>query len=195
MRRSKLVLICLATLFFSSKLSAQNYKVGDYYSKDGVQGIVFQTDGKHGKIVSLDEYLGEWSTVLEDVITDDEKDGRKNMKKVKQVNSWEKKFPVFAWCESKNVTKKHKWYLPAVKELDNLREAISKVNPSLKLHGKSMDSSFVYWSSSTCMEYMEDAWCLLLADGIIRNVPKCLISIPIKKIMHIMCAARCIMEF
>jgi hypothetical protein len=50
----KKLLILIAALFTISTLSAQVYKVGDYYDADGKKGVIFEVteDGKHGKIIA-----------------------------------------------------------------------------------------------------------------------------------------------
>ena len=42
----------------------QVYKVGDFITKNGVTGFVFvvSTDGKHGKIASVKEGVGNWNS-------------------------------------------------------------------------------------------------------------------------------------
>jgi hypothetical protein len=44
--------------------SKDTYQVGDYYSKNGVSGIVYKVteDGKHGMLISLEETSADWVT-------------------------------------------------------------------------------------------------------------------------------------
>ena len=53
----KKLILLVAALFAVSTLSAQTYKVGDYYDVEGKKGVVFEVseDGKHGLIVALTE--------------------------------------------------------------------------------------------------------------------------------------------
>ena len=98
------------------------YKVGDYYNVNGKEGVVFWVDetGRHGKIVSLVESGGQWSSDVTECRTfigaTNETDGAKNMAVVKQIADWESKYPVFAWCAELG----EDWYLPAIKELELL---------------------------------------------------------------------------
>lgn len=51
----KKLLILIVTLLAFSNLSAQTYRVGDYYNVDGKEGVVFEVtaDGLHGKIIAI----------------------------------------------------------------------------------------------------------------------------------------------
>ena len=99
------------------------YAVGDYYERDGVQGIVVEIDeeGRHGKILSLDQAMLPWTLFrkpdLRTVGTDDQGDGRVNMATMEryiEANglSWSD-FPAFEWCRNKG----EGWYLPAINEM------------------------------------------------------------------------------
>jgi hypothetical protein len=86
--------------------------------------------------------------------------------------------------------KKHEWDLPAMEELDDIRPSIYKVNLSLERYVKKMNSSFLYWSSSTCIEERMEAhfaWCLCLADGNIGEIHKQ--SISYSRTYALMCSA------
>ena len=72
----KKLLVLMVALLAAFNLSAQTYKVGDYYNVDGKKGVVFQVseDGKHGTIIADLEYAGltnwhkamEWGKQLKD---------------------------------------------------------------------------------------------------------------------------------
>ena len=63
------LLILIGALFTISNLSAQVYKVGDYYNVDGKKGVVFEVseDGKHGTIIALTQPEGimPWAKAME----------------------------------------------------------------------------------------------------------------------------------
>lgn len=122
------------------------YNVGDKYSRNGKNGIVFYiTDnGLHGKIVSEDETQRKWSTEYISTSATDENDGMANMKKIQSISGWHEKYPAFAWCADKG----DGWYLPALNELKTLYE-LKVVEPSW------------YWSS-TEYDYLY-AW--FVGDG------------------------------
>lgn len=72
----KKLLTLLVALLAIVNLSAQNYKVGDYYDVEGKKGVVFEVseDGRHGKIIALTQPEGimpwakamEWGNQLKD---------------------------------------------------------------------------------------------------------------------------------
>lgn len=72
----KKLLTLLVALLAIVNLSAQNYKVGDYYDVEGKKGVVFEVseDGCHGKIIALTQPEGimpwakamEWGNQLKD---------------------------------------------------------------------------------------------------------------------------------
>jgi len=97
------------------------YSIGDFYSQNGKEGIVFwiTEGGRHGKIVTTDKTICEWST--EYVVTGaaDENYGMANMKKIQSISGWHEKYPAFAWCADKG----EGWYLPAKNELKTLYES------------------------------------------------------------------------
>ena len=104
----------------SVKTSAP-YKVGDYYNDGVKKGVVFEVsaDGKHGKIVSMTQTIGEfrWSSDETEqkrlIGADSRTDGAYNMAKVKAIEGWESKYPAFKWCADLG----DGWYLPAIYEL------------------------------------------------------------------------------
>ena len=65
----KKLFILILTLGAALNLSAQSYKVGDYYNVDGKKGVVFEVseDGRHGTIIadSEPEGLTTWHKAME----------------------------------------------------------------------------------------------------------------------------------
>ncbi|MBR3846134.1 MAG: TIR domain-containing protein, partial [Alistipes sp.] len=97
------------------------YQVGDYYNKNGKEGVVFYVDetGKHGKIVSMTQSseIFQWSSNKNEqkqlIGASSETDGVANMRAVQQRPNWRADYPAFAWCADLGDS----WYLPAIQEL------------------------------------------------------------------------------
>jgi len=142
------------------------YSVGDLYSQNGKEGIVFwiTDNGRHGKIASLEgEYdHDQWSTEgneSEDYVgvetgATDENDGMANMKKIQSIPGWHEKYPAFAWCADKG----DGWYLPALNELKTMYETIG------------FDSEDWYWSSTEID--CNHAWTMCIYNGEPENTDK-----------------------
>ncbi len=122
---------------------AKTYKVGDLYDENGKRGVVFEVsaDGKHGKIVSLDESSKRlrWANIefdswKEKIGADSETDGAVNMAVVQRIPNWREKYPAFAWCADLG----EGWYLPAINEL----KAIYNIRKILNVRPE------MYWSST-----------------------------------------------
>ena len=103
----------------TSASSGKVYKVGDYYNENGKKGVVFDVsaDGKSGKIVSMGETWGDWTTDGKEqyriIGASSTTDGAYNMTVVKSVPDWKEKYPNFKWCANLG----EGWYLPAIEEL------------------------------------------------------------------------------
>ena len=135
----------------------KTYKVGDYYDDGVKQGVVFDVcdDGRHGKIVSLDQAELQWCTDSQynkEIIvgTSSRSNGKENTDKViSRRDSLE--YPAIQWCRAKGKD----WYLPAVDELKLLllrNNVYNAVNTTLVRRGAKkisnrMDKEF-YWSST-----------------------------------------------
>ena len=140
--------------------SEDTYKVGDYYDRDGIQGIVFKTEngGRNGLIVSLDETTAAWALDNGfEVNASDSEDGTKNQAAVEAIPGWREKFPAFVWCADKNVNGVNGWFLPAGYCLSELfwawavdREAF---NRRLIEHGGTGIMGGGYWSSTAIVQY------------------------------------------
>ncbi len=119
----------------------KTYKVGQKYSKNGKEGLVFYItdEGRHGKIVS-DASIEEmyWSTENSVTGATDMDYGMNNMKIIQEIEGWEEKFPAFAWCAELG----EGWYLPAQNELN----AIDRTGILPELFNE-------YWSST---EYSDE---------------------------------------
>ena len=158
----------------AAQQAAKTYKVGDYYNENGKEGVVFDVwdDGRHGKIVSLDQSTErlQWCTDeqydKEIVVGADSKsDGKANTDKV-MARSDSDQYPAFTWCRNKGAD----WYLPAIDELellllnDNVHDAVNKTlaqKGETKLYDKGVIE--LYWSST---EYsVIGAWLVYMYDG------------------------------
>lgn len=111
-------------------LTADAYKVGDYYEKDGLKGIVIRVDasGNHGLIMSLDKCAKKWLDGKDEKFSTNayyEDDGEKNMAVIQKYieengKSWSM-FPYFEWCRSHG----EGWYAPATDELKDILKTIN----------------------------------------------------------------------
>jgi len=149
------------------------YKVGDYYNENGKEGVVFvvTADGRHGKIVSLDEARGlAWDSRLElngyEYINGTKtganynSDGKANTNKVMKRDDSDQ-YPAFVWCQEKG----EDWYLPAKDEFKAIYNNKSKINSTLAKYGAKLSDGYWYWSSTEDEGDPEfSAWCVMI-DG------------------------------
>ena len=132
------------------------YKVGDYYNENGKEGVVFEVwdNGRHGKIVSLDEAFLQWCTDEQGdkkiaLGLTNKSDGKVNTDKVMQ-RSDSDQYPAFVWCRNKGAD----WYLPAVDELIAIYRNNSAINSTLAEYNAELIDGF-YWSSTESEYYTE----------------------------------------
>lgn len=110
------------------------YKVGDYYSENGLRGVVFEVgaDGKSGKIVSLYNVSSksQWCTdsKLKFVGAYSTTDGAENMAAVEQIDGWKQSYPAFERCDFWGKG----WYLPSRDELKSIVENRALLNANLE---------------------------------------------------------------
>ena len=153
---------------------AKRYKIGDYYNENGKQGVVFEVwdDGRHGKIVSLDQtkavYISRDLSALDEeylIGASSFTDGKANTDTAMS-HEHASYFPAFTWCRAKG----EDWYLPAYDEIyrliynDDVYEAVNR--RLRRIRGANTLKKRVYrrgyWSStegSGC-----DALAILLCD-------------------------------
>ncbi len=166
------------------------YQVGDYYNRNGKQGVVFAVSdgGRHGKIVSLTQSSDElqWCSDEEferkiETGASDERNGMNNQRKIQQISGWREKYPAFAYCADQG----EGWYLPAIEELKifSLNDAVhDAVNRTLQAKGGTKlfdkgDSGKWYWSS-TERDYKGDrgwkfcAWGVDVSSGSTDDLDK-----------------------
>ena len=126
------------------------YAIGNPYNVNGVVGIVYKinTDGTHGMIVSVTETSCAWSTASDVTGCSDQSNGMNNMTIIKNIASWENKYPAFKWCNDFNTGSITGWYLPARDELYDLFQNVTTVNTTLTKYGCIQIVSDYYWSSS-----------------------------------------------
>ena len=164
-----------APLQSADSLPVKTYQIGDYYDDGVKQGVVFDVwdNGKHGKIVSLDQTEEQWCTTMQydkGIVTgaSSESDGKANTDKV-MARADSSQYPAFQWCRAKGA----EWYLPAIDELKLLLlndEVHKAVNKTLDQHGADKLSekgeTEWYWSSSE-HEFLYEfcAWFVFLDDG------------------------------
>ena len=121
MKRVTLLVFALFALF---SLSAQNYKVGDYYDVDGKKGIVFEVsqDGKHGTIVALTQ--------------------------PKELMTWDKAMEYGKTLKDGWYIPSHKELVNLLEACSVVNESLQKVGEPLKMH-----SSHFYWSTTEFDKY------------------------------------------
>lgn len=106
---------------FSARVQDKTeYRIGDYYNKNGKEGIVYKvtSGGLHGKIISLAQSNNplQWCVDENKVGNLLDYDGASNMKIIQSIEGWYNKFPAFAWCSDLG----EGWYLPSLYELYNI---------------------------------------------------------------------------
>ena len=150
----------------------ETYSVGDYYDDGKRQGVVFAVsdDGRHGKIVSLDQTIEQWCTkgLFEESIVvgaSSESDGKANTDKV-MARADSEEYPAFQWCR----TKGDEWYLPSKEELKLFRQVRDKVNKTLRDKSMKELGDDSYWSSTEINE--SDAWGVYVGGGYTANASK-----------------------
>lgn len=151
------------------------YEVGDYYNRDGKEGVVFDVwdDGRHGKILSLDQSSKQlqWCTNKQldkkiDVGADSKSDGKVNTDKVMARGDADQ-YPAFTWCRDKGAD----WYLPAIDELrllllnDSVHDVVNKT--IAQKGGTELYDIGLYWSSSEYNEFC--AWYVYMGSGYTFN--------------------------
>ncbi len=138
------------------------YKVGDYYNRGNLRGIVFWVDasGTHGKILSMAEEKFTWDQPGMNRVcgATDLNDGSQNQTKGESLSA-----PSFLYCKSQGV----EWYMPAKEELMQIFRAKAKINATLKKMNLKFLSQW-YWSSTE--RDSDQAWCMEFYGG--QSYPK-----------------------
>ena len=146
------------------------YNIGDYYNENGKQGIVFEVsaDGRHGKIVSLDEAERPWCTKEQYdrrivVGASSTTDGKANTDRV-MAHSDSEAYPAFVWCRAMG----RDWYLPSAEELKSLYNVIDRVDDALQRRGKRIVNKYRHWSSSenTSVYYVNHVTFVNMGSGV-----------------------------
>ena len=132
----------------SEKELLMKYEEGDYYDDGEKEGVVVEVDddGKHGKIISMDEATQKWRNpglyMLEPNPVSDKNDGEKNTKYIVSINQ-QNNCPAFKWCLNKG----NDWYLPALNQWTKIN--ISLINEALKEYGGTeIKQNVKYWTST-----------------------------------------------
>ena len=150
--------------------ATKSYNVGDYYNEGGKEGVVFEVsdDGRHGKIVSLDEAEQPWCTqeqYSKNIVVgaSSTTDGRANTDRV-MARSDSEAYPAFVWCRAMG----RDWYLPAAEELKSLYNVIDRVDDALQRRGKRIVNKYRHWSSSenTSVYYVNHVTFVNMATGV-----------------------------
>ena len=147
----------VATFGEAPPITEKFYVVGDYYSVNGKEGVVFEAsaDGKSGKIVSVKGSKEElaWTTDKNEKYRPSgaisHTDGAYNMAVIRTIPDWQNKFPAFKWCSDLG----DDWYLPSIDELSTIIKYKDIVNS--KLHVSDW-LNFWYFSSTEDKELRFD---------------------------------------
>lgn len=136
------------------------YALGDFYDKDGVQGVVFSGEGEHGTLLSMDETTAIYSSEVGEAIgASSWSDGIFNFNAVCKRDNWSEKYPAFAWCNAKNGSGPVKWYLPALNELKVIYDQSTAINRTINEHGGTpLNGSGKYWASNESTSNADFAW-------------------------------------
>ena len=120
----------------------KTYKLGDLYVNGDKKGIVISVteDGKHGKIISLNQGKDiRWSITQERLNCNNYDDGKSNCQFIVNL----KNYPAMGWCINKG------WYLPSLNEMQIIYKYLDLINTSLKKNGGDKISPFTqYWTST-----------------------------------------------
>ena len=159
------VIAVLMTVLGNSSDDERYYSVGDFYDDGTKQGVVFEVseDGKHGKIVSLDEAELQWCTDEQydkdiQVGANSERDGKTNTDVVMQRSDYAE-HPAVKWCREQG----EEWYLPSREELSVLYNVNSLVDKTLTQYSDTQIASKWYWSSTEEDEI--SAWYVSMSNG------------------------------
>lgn len=130
------------------------YQVGDYYNRNGIEGVVckISNGGTHGLIVSLDEGLKAWSTrdtnqSIYPTGATDWNNGIVNTNLI--VSNYDLDlYPAFQWCNNKNINGITGWYFPSSTEMRDIMLCTTELNSSLLNNGGTIIENAQYWSST-----------------------------------------------
>ena len=149
------------------------YQIGDYYNRNGKEGVVFRVwgNGRHGKIVSLDDTHTQWDSRVEwenfrhingtKTGANSSSDGKANTNKIMD-RADSRYFKAIVWCRSKGGD----WYLPAINEWMAIYNNKSAINSTLAKYGAKLDDGWCYWSSTESEDKPKfHAWLVDLNDG------------------------------
>lgn len=128
-----------------AKTIDDKYSIGDAYRIGSrVAGIVVSVseDGKHGKIISLNQAHLTWSGTDTYFNASSKNNGLSNTMAIPpHANT-----PAINWCIKLNGAH---WYLPSVAEMQDVYKNLKTINNSLKSHGgKEIAEYELYWTST-----------------------------------------------
>lgn len=133
--------------------------IGQYVVPEGVKGVIYYSTGSVIKIVTADESEAEWGYYGILTGANSRTDGVANTNKIAAES------PAAKWCRDKGSA----WYLPALDELKDVYNIVSKLNETLSSPsvGGTQFSTGSYWSST---EYevsgrYYSAWFIYFGNG------------------------------
>ena len=146
------------------------YIIGDYFNRNGIQGVVVEVDeyDNYIKIVSLTEYRTQWASnenfgniFKKDIPSNTllsanyrvRSEGYKNRNIVESITNWQDKYPAFyvsknGWKDIIN-DKLSMWHLPSVEDLEYIAYNLESINKTIKrLSYPIIKEGNKYWSST-----------------------------------------------
>ncbi len=152
------VIAVLMTVLGNSSDDERYYSIGDFYDDGTKKGVVFEVseDGKHGKIVSLNEAELQWCADEQydkciRVGANSDTDGKLDTDIVMQRSDYAN-YPAFTWCREQG----EEWYLPSIEELRLMFRVKDLVNKTLAQYSYKEISNNWYWSATEVDEFW--AW-------------------------------------
>lgn len=160
MGMKKVLILCIILIFpFIPVFGQKAYKIGDLYEQGQTRGIVYYVDrsGQHGKIVSIDEFFGNWcSKEYQEVLigATDNRDGLKNIGVIQSIPNWREKFSLFSQC----VNLGRGWYVPSKEELIQVGKQFKKINYTLSMYGYKLLTGNYYSSTEVNENSVWNVW-------------------------------------
>lgn len=158
---------------FIAPIGASPIQLGDIVTYGGVEGVVYYMDQRTMKIVSAEEGSNYWIRITNNniggvhTLATSMDDGLRNCETLTKNDNYY--FPARDWC----VEKGEGWYLPAVRELQEVYELREFINASLTANGytRIIDQWSNYWTS-TDSDSAYDAYVIEMNGGTYKTLPK-----------------------
>ena len=150
---------------FIAPIGASPIQLGDIITHNGAKGVVYYMDTQKIKIVSVDETDTHWLRITNSKVSgvhtlaNSMSDGRDNCRVLTKMTDYY--HPARDWC----VEKGDGWFLPAVRELQEVCEQMEVINASLSANGYSTIHKNGYYWTSTDYGDADNAYVIDTYDG------------------------------